>query len=249
MNENDWKCRTELLIGKQGVEKLNSSHVLVAGLGGVGGYAAEQLCRAGTGTLTLVDYDTIQPGNRNRQIIALQSTEGKIKAEILSERLKDIHPGIKLNIIHKFLKDEKDIRGLLKNDFDYIVDAIDTLTPKVELLHGAVNKKIPVVSSMGSGGKTDITQVTIDDIENSHHCKFAFMVRKYLHRKGIRKGITVVYSPEPVRKESIVETTGEDNKRSVVGTISYMPAVFGCFCAGYVLQELIKNKKGLNKSP
>ena len=229
--------------GKENVEKLNSSHVLVVGLGGVGGYAAEQLCRAGIGTLTLVDYDTVQPSNRNRQIIALRSTEGKEKSEVLANRLKDINPDINLKIVKTFLKEEKDFEDLLSVNYDYIVDAIDTLAPKVDLLATAVRKKIPVVSSMGSGGKTDPTQIQIDKIEKSHHCKFAFMVRKYLHRKGIRGGIIVVYSPEPVKKESLIEISGEDNKRSVVGTISYMPSIFGCYCAFIVINKIKKGTK------
>lgn len=233
-----WLNRTELLIGKENLDKLNSSHVLVAGLGGVGGYAAEQLCRAGIGELTLIDGDIISQTNRNRQIIALTSNVGKPKAELMAQRLLDINPDIKLNVIGEYLKEDR-FAAILDQSFDFVVDAIDTLTPKVTLLAEAVRRGYPVVSSMGSGGKLHPENVEINDISKSHHCKFAHMVRKYLHRQGIFTGITVVYSPEPVHKKAIREISGEENKRSIVGTISYMPPVFGCFCASVVIRNLM----------
>ncbi len=236
----DWLSRTELLLGKEKLDKLASSHVLVAGLGGVGGYAAEQLCRAGIGELTIIDGDNVSASNRNRQIIALKSTEGKAKADLMARRLLDINPGIKLNIISEYLKEDR-FTALLQQPYHYIVDAIDTLTPKVYLLAGAVKNGYPVVSSMGSGGKLAPELIEIVDIAESHHCKFAYIVRKYLHKLGVTKGITVVFSPETVSKKSVREVTGEENKRSVVGTISYMPPVFGCFCASVVIRDLIKD--------
>jgi tRNA A37 threonylcarbamoyladenosine dehydratase len=239
MNESDWQCRTELLVGAEKMQRLKQSHVFIAGLGGVGGYAAEQLCRAGIGKLTLADCDRVQTSNLNRQIIALQSTVGQFKTQVLAERLKDINPEIELELIDDFL-DEKIIPEILESPFRYLVDAIDTLTPKVTLLKEAFRRQKFIVSSMGSGGKTDLSKVQVADISASHHCKFAYMVRKYLHRQGIREGIQVVYSPEPVRRNTIIETDGSGNKRSVVGTISYMPAVFGCFCAAEVIKEVIK---------
>jgi tRNA A37 threonylcarbamoyladenosine dehydratase len=238
-----WLSRTELLIGKESIDILARSHVLVAGLGGVGGYAAEQLCRAGLGELTLVDGDVIHPTNRNRQIIALISNEGKPKAALMAQRLADINPGIKLNIIGEYLKEDR-FAAILDRPFNYIVDAIDTLTPKVSLLREAVRRGHRIVSSMGSGGRMHPEIVRISDISESHHCKFAYVVRKYLHRQGIFSGITVVYSPEPVSKKSIREVAGEENKRSMVGTISYMPPVFGCFCASAVINDLIISKTG-----
>jgi tRNA A37 threonylcarbamoyladenosine dehydratase len=233
-----WLSRTELLIGKENLDKLSSAHILVVGLGGVGGYTAEQLCRAGIGELTLVDGDTVNPTNRNRQIIALTSTEGQSKASLLAERLKDINPDIRLHVIDEYLKEDR-FAAILEQSFDYVVDAIDTLTPKVTLLAEVVKKGIPVVSSMGSGGKFHPERVEISDISKSHHCKFAHIVRKYLHRRGVYSGITVVYSPESVSKKAILEVSGEENKRSVVGTISYMPPVFGCFCASVVIRDII----------
>ena len=234
----NWLERTELLLGTSTLKRLRRSHVLVVGLGGVGGYAAEQLCRAGIGKLTLVDGDIIQTSNRNRQIVALTSTESMSKVEVMMRRLKDINPGIQIEGINQFLQKDE-ITALLTENYDYVVDAIDTLTPKVELIAQCVERKIKIVSSMGAGGRLDVTKVKIDDISKSHHCKFATMVRKYLHRRDIYTGIKVVYSPEPVSDMAVVATNGENNKRSVVGTISYMPPVFGCFCASVVINDLI----------
>jgi len=239
---NHWLSWTELLIGKENLEKLAGSHILIAGLGGVGGYAAEQLCRAGIGELTLIDGDVITASNRNRQIIALTSNEGKSKAEMMALRLLDINPGIKLNIIGEYLKEDQFVSVLNNYHYDFVVDAIDTLTPKVALLAGAVRKGLPVVSSMGSGGKMHPESVEINDISKSHHCKFAYIVRKYLHRHGIFTGIIAVYSPEPVSKKAIIEVSGEENKRSAVGTISYMPPIFGCFCASVVIRNMLHSR-------
>lgn len=235
-----WLSRTELLTGPENLQKLQAAHVLVAGLGGVGGYAAEQLCRAGIGELTLIDGDTVNITNRNRQIIALLSNEGKRKADVMAQRLLDINPEIKLHIIDEYLKEDR-FAPILETRFDYVVDAIDTLTPKVALLTEASRRGYRVVSSMGSGGKFHPEKVEISDISQSHHCKFAYIVRKYLHRQGVFTGITAVYSPEPVSKKAIREVKGEENKRSVVGTISYMPSVFGCFCASVVITNLLKS--------
>jgi tRNA A37 threonylcarbamoyladenosine dehydratase len=234
----NWLSRTELLLGSEKLEKLSKSHVLVAGLGGVGGYAAEQLCRAGVGEMTLIDGDVVNATNRNRQIIALVSSEGMSKAHLMETRLKDINPGIRIHLIPEFLKEDR-FEDILTARFDYVVDAIDTLTPKVHLLAESVKHNFPVVSSMGSGGRLNPEKIEIADISESHHCRFAHMVRKYLHRLDIFKGITVVYSPESVDSHAILETKGEENKRSVVGTISYMPPVFGCYCASVVIRDLI----------
>jgi tRNA A37 threonylcarbamoyladenosine dehydratase len=235
----NWLSRTELLIGKKNIEKLEGSHILVAGLGGVGGYAAEQLCRAGVGELTLIDGDVVTVTNRNRQIIALTSNEGQPKAQLMAERLTEINPAIRLHVIDEYLKEDR-FASVLEQPYDFVIDAIDTLTPKVALMAGAVKKGYPIVSSMGSGGKIMPEKLQISDISESHHCKFAGIIRKYLHRLGVYKGITVVYSPEPVSKEAILEVSGERNKRSVVGTISYMPPVFGCYCASVAIRGIIQ---------
>lgn len=241
MSEQNWQNRTELLIGKSGIEKLAQAHVTIAGLGGVGGYAAEQLCRAGIGKLTLIDADTIHPSNRNRQLIALKSNEHKSKVQEFHLRLTSINPDINITIIKEFIEGER-IKEILSSKPDYLVDAIDTLTPKVDLLAIAHEMKIPVVSAMGAGGRVDPNQIFIDDISKSNHCKFAYIVRKYLHRKGVRDGIKVVYSTENVPNNAIVTTDGSGNKRTVVGTISYLPAIFGCMCASVVLRSLISGE-------
>jgi tRNA A37 threonylcarbamoyladenosine dehydratase len=243
-----WLSRTELLIGAENLQKLACAHVLIAGVGGVGGYVAEQLCRAGIGEFTLIDGDTIHATNRNRQIIALSSNEGMPKAKLMADRMLDINPSVKIHVISEYLKEDR-FAAILEGSFTYIVDAIDTLTPKVALLAEAVSRGFRVVSSMGSGGKIDPERVKIADIADSHHCKFAYIVRKYLHRKGIFKGITVVFSPEPVGKEAIREISGEENKRSVVGTLSYMPPVFGCFCASVVIRDIIQTTPSIRSAP
>ena len=238
MSTGNWKERTELLVGAEGIAKLQNAHILVAGLGGVGGYAAEQLCRAGIGKLTIVDSDSVQSSNRNRQIIALKSTQGQKKAEIFRQRLLDINPDIKLIVKSDYLLDES-IDELLKVHYDYMVDAIDTLTPKVQLLAKAKLKGLRIVSSMGAGGRFDPSKVEITDISKSHHCKFAFVVRKYLKKYNISEGIKVVFSPERVGKSAVMETKGEKYKKSVVGTISYMPPIFGCYCASVVIRDIL----------
>ena len=238
----EWQSRTALLLGEEKLIKLAQSHVLVAGLGGVGAYAAEQLARAGVGRLTLVDGDIIQASNRNRQLLALQSTEAKTKTALMAERLKDINPLIEIKQVNTFIKDEK-IPEILSHPFDYVVDAIDSLSPKVFLLVYALQNGLNTVSSMGAGGKMDPMQIRIVDISKTQHCRLAFYIRKRLHKLGIREGFTAVYSPEPVSKSSIEKPTTDQNRRSTVGTISYMPAIFGCYCASVVIRELIDSSK------
>ena len=238
---DNWCERTELMFGSSDLEKLQSANILIVGVGGVGAYAAEMLVRAGVGNITIVDADKVSLSNCNRQLVALHSTVGKSKVDVLAERLSDINPELKINKIEAFIKDEFTVELLAENNFSFIVDAIDTLAPKVFLLAEAVKRGIPVVSSMGSGGKLNPAMVKIDDISKSDYCKLARMVRKRLHRLGIRKGITVVYSAEVVPPERIIETVGEQNKKSNVGTVSYMPAIFGCYIASYVIRYLTNN--------
>ncbi len=234
----NWLDRTELLFGPEKLEKLKQAHVLVVGLGGVGAYAAEQLCRAGIGKMTIVDGDVVETTNRNRQLPALISNVGKPKAEILAERFRDINPEIELKVINDYLT-EVEIVELLKNHvFDYVVDAIDTLTPKVALVYHSVQMGFPVASSMGAGGKTDPLKVQIADISKTNNCKLAKVFRKRLSRLGIKKGVKVVFSPEEIEKSAVrVETSR--NKKSTVGTISYMPPVFGCFLSSIVIRDLV----------
>jgi tRNA A37 threonylcarbamoyladenosine dehydratase len=240
---DNWKERTELLLGKERLEKLEKSNVLVMGLGGVGAYAAEMLCRAGIGNLTIVDGDVVQASNRNRQLIALVSNHGKSKAELMKSRLLDINPRANITAVDQYLKDQAMFDVIDSDKFDFVVDAIDTLAPKVSLLHYCVSKSIPVVSSMGAGGKTDPSLIRIADISKSHNDNLARILRKRLHRLGIFIGITVVFSSEKVDKEAVKLIENEENKKSTVGTISYFPPIFGCMVASVVIQEIIKVKE------
>lgn len=242
MISENWQERTELLLGEEKLQVLNNAKVLIAGVGGVGGYAAEQLVRTGIGNITIVDHDTIHDSNRNRQIVALTSTVGKSKVDVLKERFRQINPELKLTIIDDFLRDEK-MPKIITNEYDYVIDAIDTLSPKVSLLHHCVTNEIKVVSSMGAGAKTDPTQTKVSDISKSYNCRLALYIRKHLHRLGIYKGFKVVFSTEKADKTAVVDVENEQNKKSIVGTISYMPAVFGCFCAYVVVDELLNTKK------
>ncbi len=236
----NWLERTELLLGEQSLERLKSSHVLIVGLGGVGAFAAEAICRSGVGRLTIADGDVIQPSNINRQLIALNSTIGKRKAEVVGSRLLDINPSLQLRVIDEYLRDER-LKELVAESYDYVVDAIDTLSPKVFLIMDAVRSGHRIVSSMGAGGKMDPSKIQVADISKSHSCRLAYMVRKRLHRQGIRKGIDVVFSPEEVDREAILHTPGETNKLTTVGTISYMPALFGLTVASVVIRQLIES--------
>lgn len=234
----EWLERTELLFGKENLKKLNEAKILVVGLGGVGAYAAEQLCRAGIGNLTIVDGDIVEESNRNRQLLALKSTTGKSKVEIMAKRLRDINPNIKLTAINKYLEDEATINVLKNDEFDYVVDAIDTISPKVYLIYHARQLGLKIVSSMGAGGKTDPSKIQITDISKSYNCKLGRIVRKRLSRLGIKKGVKVVFSSEMV-KDSAVRIEESKHKKSTVGTISYMPPIFGCNVASVVINDLL----------
>lgn len=235
----EWQQRTKLLIGESKHSKLSGAHVMVAGLGGVGAYAAEMLCRAGVGSLTIVDGDTIHPSNRNRQLLALCSTDGQSKAMLMKTRLTDINPDVRITAIDRYLKDEALSEVILSQKYDYVVDAIDTLSPKIHLIRETLEAGLPLVSSMGSGGKTDPLSVMIDDFDKSYNCRLAAILRKRLHRFGIRTGFKVVFSVQKTDKEAMLEVTDEPNKKSVVGTISYMPPLFGCLCASVVIRDLL----------
>ncbi len=236
----DWLERTELLVGAENLAKLKAANVLVVGLGGVGAYAAEELCRAGIGHMTIVDGDVVEVSNRNRQLPALVSTIGKAKADILSARFLDINPEISLTVINDYISDEKILELLKSQSFDYIVDAIDTLSPKVFLIYHALQLKLKVVSSLGAGGKMDPQKVQIADLSKSYGCRLARMLRKRLSRMGIKSGVSVVFSPEEVSAHAVRLEDGK-NKKSTVGTISYMPALFGGFASSVVIRDLISD--------
>ena len=235
---DNWLERTTLLLGEEKLEQLRRAHVLVVGLGGVGAYAAEMIARAGVGRMTIADADTVSATNINRQLIALHSTIGREKSDLMAERLRDINPDIDLTVINRFIKDDETDALLDSARFDFVVDAIDTLSPKLALIKGALDRGIPLVSSMGAGAKTDPTKMEICDISRTHHCPLAHMLRKRLHKIGIRKGFHAVFSPEPVREGAMI-LCEEQNKKSNTGTISYIPALFGIGCASMVVRSLI----------
>ncbi len=235
---DNWLERTELLLGKEKTDRLRRAHVLVVGLGGVGAYAAEMIARAGVGRMTIADADTVSASNINRQLVALHSTVGRAKAEVLAERLRDIDPALELTVVNRYIKDEETYALLDAAPYDYVVDAIDTLSPKLALIAAAMERRIPLVSSMGAGAKTDPTRMEIADIGRTHHCPLAHMLRKRLHKIGIRKGFRAVFSPEPMREGAMI-LCEERNKKSNVGTISYIPALFGIGCASVVIRDLI----------
>jgi tRNA threonylcarbamoyladenosine dehydratase len=245
--DTQWMGRTRLLVGDVGIDKLINANVLIVGLGGVGSYAAEAICRAGVGNITIVDGDTVDTTNRNRQLPALKTTEGMSKVELMYERLLAINPDCKLTKIDKFMMIE-DIKTLvLEGKFDYVVDAIDSITPKLTLISTCVFNNIRIISSMGAGGKVDPTQILVQDISMSYNCNLAHYVRKRLRKYGIRSGVKVVFSTELAEAASLMVTDGSNFKKSAFGTISYMPAVFGLTCASVVLRELIDRKVKFNK--
>lgn len=235
---DNWLERTELLLGNEKLDILCRAHVLVVGVGGVGAYAAEMIARAGVGELTIADADVVGLSNINRQLVALHSTVGQQKCDILAARLRDINPELKLHIVNRFIKDDQTDELLDSAKFDYVVDAIDTLSPKLALIKGSLDRGIPLVSSMGAGAKTDPTLMEIKDIAKTHHCPLAHMLRKRLHKIGIKRGFRAVFSPEPIREGAMI-LCEEQNKKSNVGTISYIPALFGIGCASVVIRDLI----------
>lgn len=244
-----WLSRTELLTGKEGVEKLGNSHVLVVGLGGVGSFAAEFICRAGVGEMTIVDGDVVDPSNRNRQLPALRSTHGLAKADIMAERLKDINPELRLHVVKEFLSPDR-CRELLQRPFDYVMDCIDSISPKLLLLSTAFELNVNVVSSMGAGGKMDPTKIGVADLYETWQCKLAYYVRKRIRRQGVKPGkILAVFSSEPMDKNSLMHTDGSNFKKSAYGTISYLPAAFGGVAASVVIRKLLNYPVELAKKP
>ena len=233
-----WQERSLLFLGEERMKRLRKCKVVVVGLGGVGAYAAEMLARAGVGSLVILDSDVISPTNKNRQLLALESTMGRYKSDLMEQRLKDINPSLEVVPIREYLTEENVSELLSPFKPDFIVDAIDTLSPKISLIKYAVKNGIRLVSSMGAGAKSDATKVTIKDISKSYNCPLAYILRKRLRKEGISKGFRVVFSEELPDTDAIVPVE-EQNKKSMVGTISYLPPVFGCLCAQAVLEELL----------
>ncbi len=239
MKDISWLSRTELLVGKEKLNKLVNANVLVVGMGGVGSFAAEFICRAGVGKMTIVDGDVVDPSNRNRQLPALATTHGQSKADIMSERLLAINPELQLRSIKEFITPEK-VEAVLDTHYDYVVEAIDSITPKVTFIKAAHAKGLRIVSSMGAGAKLDPTQLRVVDISKTYNCPFAQQIRKKLKESNIRKGIKVVFSPEEPIKESLMLTDGSNFKKSAYGTISYLPATFGACIASVAIRDLME---------
>ncbi|MBR5249241.1 MAG: tRNA threonylcarbamoyladenosine dehydratase [Bacteroidales bacterium] len=240
----DWQERTRLLVGDQGIANLQQATVAVIGLGGVGAYAAEMLARAGVGRMIILDADRVSLSNKNRQLLATDPNLDRLKTEVMQERLMSINAELKIDARTEFLTEEnvatvlQDLCNLPRESF-FLVDAIDTLAPKIALIQFCVQHQLPLVSSMGAGAKRDATQIRIADLSKSRNCPLAYMLRKRLRKVGIHKGFQVVYSEELPEREAIVPTENERNKKSQVGTLSYLPAVFGCVCAQAAIAHLL----------
>lgn len=236
-----WMSRTQLMLGDDAMEQIMSKNVLVIGLGGVGAICAEMIVRAGVGSITIVDNDKVDASNINRQIQALQSSVDLPKAQVLSKRLFDINPNLNLTVHEMYIKEEITTNLLESANWDYVVDCIDTLSCKVFLIKKCIDMKLPIVSSMGAGGKLDPSQIIVTDISKTYVCNLARYVRKRLQALGVKKGLKVVFSPEKADQEKIIVTEKAFPKKSIIGTMSYMPAIFGCTVASVVIRDLITN--------
>jgi tRNA threonylcarbamoyladenosine dehydratase len=240
MENPQWLERTTLLIGEESVQKLAKSYVLVVGLGGVGSYAAECLARAGVGKMMIIDGDVVDATNKNRQLHALNSTVGQLKAELMATRLMDINPELELQTVSKFMEPEDMLNLLQTVRFDYILDCIDSVLPKLFLIENAKKTRQKIICAMGAGGKLDPSKIRITDISKTKECKFAQQIKKSLKRRGLSDGILVVFSEEIQKKSSLKVTDGSGYKKSFYGTIAYMPALFGLFMASEVIKRLTR---------
>jgi tRNA threonylcarbamoyladenosine dehydratase len=234
-----WQERAALLFKEEGLEKLKKANVLVVGMGGVGSFAAEFVARAGVGKMTIVDGDVVDITNINRQLPALHSTVGMPKVQLMGARLKDINPELDLTIIEEFLSPER-ANEIVTNDFDYVMDCIDSVTPKLNLILAAKRKKVKIISNMGAGGKFEAGKVCVKDISKTDYCPLAKQVRRRLKAEGISGGVKVVYSYERPDYNSVKMTDGSNFKKSFYGTNSWMPALFGLHAAEKVVRDLLK---------
>jgi len=233
-----WMSRTQLMLGDEKTQQLMDKNVLIIGLGGVGGICAEMIARAGIGKMTITDGDVVDLSNCNRQVAALHSTAQQSKAAVMAERIRDINPAIELTVLNEFIQEQRTVELVKNGGFDYAVDCIDTLTPKVWFIKTCIDYGVPIVSSLGAGGKMDPSQIEVADISKSYQCKLARYVRKYLHEMGIYTGVNVVFSSEKIDKEKVIVTEKAYPKKSLIGTISYMPAIFGSITASVVIRDL-----------
>lgn len=234
----EWTERAELLFKKEGLQNLRNAHVLVVGLGGVGSFAAEFLARAGVGTMTIVDGDVVDITNINRQLPALHSTVGQPKVDIVGDRLMDINPELNLIRVKEFLSPERAYEIVTK-EYDYVLDCIDSITPKLNLIVGAKKKGVKIISNMGAGGKTTASKVVVKDIGKTDVCPLAKVVRKRLKKMGVSRGVKAVFSLEKPDEESVKRTDGSNFKKSFYGTNSYMPGLFGLHAAETVIKYLL----------
>ncbi len=232
-----WMKRTVQLLGAEKAGKLMDAHVLVAGLGGVGSAAAESLVRAGVGEITIVDNDIIQASNINRQVPALHSTLERSKTSVMKERLLDINPKLVVHAREEFINEDT-LDDLLSVSYDHIVDAIDTLTPKILFIEKAIKMNLRLASSMGSAGKIDPSKIRISDFKKTFNCRLAYLLRKKLRKMDITGGFRVVFSTEMVDTSLILPAENEQNKKSTVGTISYIPSIFGNMLTSIVVEDL-----------
>ena len=238
MKHDEWTSRTALLFGEDKMLRLKQAHILIVGIGGVGAYAAEMLCRAGIGEMTIMDADTVQASNINRQLPATHTSIGQLKTEVMAARMRSINPEIKLHTLPYYLKEENVGTLLDTTPYTFIIDAIDTIAPKCSLIIEAYRRRIPIVSSMGAGAKSDITQIRFANIWETYHCGLSKAVRTRLKKAGFRHQLPVVFSTEQANRTAILTIENEPNKKSTTGTISYMPAVFGCYLAEYAIRNI-----------
>jgi tRNA A37 threonylcarbamoyladenosine dehydratase len=235
----EWTERAELLFKKEGLEKLKNANILIVGVGGVGSFAAEFIARAGVGKITIVDGDVVDITNINRQLPALHSTVGKPKIDVVGDRLLDINPELTLTKIKEFLSPERAFE-IVDEQYDYVMDCIDSVTPKLNLIIAAKRKRVKIISSMGAGGKMEAAKVKVSDISNTENCFLAKAIKKRLKEVKIDKGVKVVFSSEIQDENSLRITDGKNFKKSFYGTNSYMPGLFGLYAAETVIRHLLK---------
>lgn len=242
-----WQERAELLFKAEGIDTLKNTNILVVGLGGVGSFAAEFLVRAGVGNMTIVDGDVIDVTNINRQLPALHSTIGQPKIQIVGDRLLDINPELNLIRLEEFISPER-AHEIVTPNFDYILDCIDSVTPKLNLILAAKRKRVKIISNMGAGGKMIASKVVVKDISKTEVCPLAKVIRKRLRKEGFNSGVKAVFSLEMPDQSSLKMTDGKNYKKSFFGTNSWMPALFGLYTAETVVRYLLKkNLKNAEK--
>jgi len=232
--------RSLLIFETEGLLKLQNAHVLVAGIGGVGSFVAEALARAGVGALTLLDHDEVSASNKNRQLVALSSTIGLKKVDVMKARILDINPDCQVTVSYQFIRPD-DMEDILSAPYDFVIDAIDSLNCKVALVVAALNKGLPIVSSMGAGRRTDPSKIVLADISKTHGCALARNMRQRLKKQGIKKGLITVFSTEVPNAPGPMEAIEGARGRVVNGTASYMPGIFGLMLAGKVISLLTKS--------